>query len=203
MISVKQLAQFAPYCAADVLAPALSDAAAASGIDTVRRLANWLGQLYVESAGLTRFEENLSYSAARLHAVWPSRFPTVASAQPFAHNPRALADKVYGGRLGNSQPDDGWRYRGRGLIQITGCDNYCRYGDRLALDLTGEPDLAADPVNAARIAADYWSAHGLNESADIDNIEVITRAINGGLNGLSDRVDAVGRAKHILGLQQT
>lgn len=203
MITEAQLSQFAPGCDVEVMAPALSDAAGMSGIDTVRRLAHWLGQLYVESAGFVRFEENLNYSEERLHAVWPNRFPSLASAEPFAHNPQALADKVYGSRLGNTQPDDGWTYRGRGLIQITGRDNYHRFGDRLGIDLINHPDLAAQPICAARIAGDYWSAHGLNESADNDDIEVITRLINGGLTGLADRQKAVARAKSILGLQQT
>lgn len=201
MITPAQLAQLAPNCDADTLAPALSDAAGNFGIDTVRRLANWLGQLYVESGGFTRFEENLNYSAERLCAVWPIRFPTLAIAEPFAHNPSGLAEKVYWGRLGNVNPGDGSRFIGRGLIQITGRDNYQRYGALVMEPLVRQPDLAATPVIAAEIAGAYWSAHGLNESADIDNIEVITRAINGGLTGLQDRKAAVARAKSILGLQ--
>lgn len=202
VITVHQLAQFAPLCDAETLAPALSDAASVSGIDTIRRVANWLGQLYVESGGLTKFEENLNYSAERLCQVWPSRFPTPESATPFAHNLQGLANKVYGGRMGNIYQNDGWAYRGRGLIQITGRDNYHRYGVRLDMDLINNPSLAALPVNAAKIAADYWSAHGLNALADVDDIGGITRAINGGVGGLEDRRRAVVRAKNILGLQQ-
>lgn len=198
MISGAQLAQLAPHCDAATLAPALSEAAAKSGIDTARRLACWLGQLDVESGGFTRFVENLNYSSDRLRAVWPHRFPTNESTVGFAHVPEALANKVYGGRLGNTEPGDGYHFRGRGLIQITGRDNYARYGTRLGLDLIGNPELAAEPLTAARIAGAFWSAHGLNVAADADDIEAITRAVNGGLNGLAERQAATATAKHIL-----
>ena len=97
-----------------------------------RDLPNFLAQVLHESGMLQRLEEGLSYSAERLTQVWPRRFPTLSSAMPYARNPRALANRVYGGRIGNSAPDEGWRYRGRGLIQITGRDNYA-----LAEQLTG------------------------------------------------------------------
>ena len=203
MITIVQLAALAPDSDAEVLAPELSAAAGEFGIDTARRLAHWLGQLYVESGGFTRFVENLNYSAERLCAVWPARFATPAAAAIYAHNPQALAGKVYGNRLGNSQPGDGWAFRGRGLIQITGRDNYARFGQRLGLDLIGHPDLAAEPPAAARIAAAFWSVHGLNALADADDIEAITRAINGGLTGLDARKAAVAKAKTILGVRAT
>lgn len=193
-----QLAELAPLSAAETLAPALSDAAASSGIDTARRIAHWLGQLDVESGGFTRFEEALGYSAERLVQVWPKRFPNLIAATPYAHNPEKLAERTYGGRMGNTEPGDGWRFRGRGLLQLTGRDSYSRYGAILELDLIGHPDLAAQPVNACRIAGAYWSAHGLNDLADVDDIEGITRAINGGLTGLAERKAAVARAKSIL-----
>lgn len=99
------------------------------GIDTPARVAHFLAQVGVESGGLARVEENLSYSAERLMTVWPSRFKTLAAAQAYARNPEALANKVYGGRMGSTQPGDGWRYRGRGLKQLTGRNNYKEYAE--------------------------------------------------------------------------
>lgn len=99
--------------------------------------------------------ENLWYrTAARIRQVWPARFPTDASAEPFARNPRALANKVYGGRMGNVNPDDGWTYRGRGLVQLTGRDNYRRVGEALGIDLEHEPDRANDLPIAVAILID-------------------------------------------------
>jgi putative chitinase len=93
-------------------------------------------------------EENLNYSAKRLTQVWPSRFPTLAAATPYANNPQKLANKVYGGRMGNVGPDDGWRYRGRGFVQVTGKDNYSKYG------LADDPDSASHNEAAAHIIVD-------------------------------------------------
>lgn len=200
LISPAQLAHLAPDCDAEVVAPALSAAAEERQIDTARRLSHWLGQLVVESAGLSRMVENLSYSAERLCAVWPRRFPSIEAARPYARNPEALAAKVYGNRMGNTQPGDGYRFRGRGFTQITGRENFARYGQMIGVDLIGHPDLAADPVTAARLAAAYWWAHGLNALADADDIEAITRAINGGVTGLNERKAAVAKAKRLFGI---
>lgn len=112
-------------------------------------LAAILSEVYHETGGrMQPVVENLNYSAKRMTQVWPTRFPTVASAQPYAGNPRALANKVYGGRLGNTGPDDGWLYRGRGLAQITGRANYAKFG------LAGKPDAASDMATAIRILFD-------------------------------------------------
>ena len=102
--------------------------------------------------------------------------------------------------LGNTQPGDGPRYKGRGLIQLTGRANYKRYGDLLGLDLVGNPERAADPVISLAIACEYWKSNGLNAPADRDDIETITRRINGGLNGLEDRRACLQRAKAALGV---
>lgn len=197
-LSVEQLARFAPHCDAAVLAPALSAAAAEFDITTPLRLAHFLGQCSVESKGLTSFVENLNYSAPRLMEVWPSRFPTLASAEACAHNPDALAVRVYSGRMGNVTANDAADFIGRGIIQLTGRDNYRRYGQMVGLDLLKDPHQAGEPVIAPRIAAAFWSAHGLNTLADADDIAGITRAVNGGLTGLLDRSAAVKRAKATL-----
>jgi putative chitinase len=197
IITPARVRVFAPKCDAEVWAPALRSACVQFRILTPKRISHLLGQLHHESAGFTRVEENLSYRASRLCQVWPGRFPTLSDAEPYARNPEALAEKCYGGRMGNANPGDGYRYRGRGLIQLTGRANYARMGELLGLDLEDNPDLAAEPVNAARIAGAFWSSRKLNEKADRDDVTGITRAINGGAVGLVDRKLQVERAKGI------
>lgn len=196
LITAAQLAAFAPK-ALPGLAEALDAAAVEFGIATPKRLAHWLGQLHHESAGLTRLEENLRYSAARLTQVWPSRFPYLDAAKPFAMNPEALANKAYGGRMGNTQPGDGFKFRGRGLMQTTGRANYAAAAAATGLDLLRDPDLLKTPSGAARSAAVFWRDHGLSALADRDDVAGITRAINGGLIGLEERKAQVARAKAI------
>jgi putative chitinase len=113
----------------------------------------WLAYIFATAhhetgARFAPVEENLNYSAKRLTQVWPSRFPSIAAATPYANNPQKLANKVYGGRMGNVAPDDGWRYRGRGFVQITGRDNYAKYG------LADNPDAASQNAAAAHIIVD-------------------------------------------------
>lgn len=148
-------------------------------------LDDFLGQILHESDGLTVFAENLNYSAERLCQVWPARFPTLASAQPFARNPEALANKVYGGRMGNTEPGDGWRYRGRTPIQLTGRDNYAYVGDLMGLDLVGSPELL-DSYDLALQAAIHWWEDRIPDEM-IGDPERVTRRVNGGLVGLADR----------------
>jgi putative chitinase len=112
------LKKFASLCDSAKIAPALDAACTQYAINTARQLTHFLGHVYHESGGFVRLHENLDYRAERLMEVWPKRFPTLQSAAPYAHNPPALANSVYAGRLGNTAPDDGWRYCGRGFIQI-------------------------------------------------------------------------------------
>lgn len=167
-------------------------------IDSPLRIAHHLAQSAVETAGFTRLVENLNYSAERAHAVWPSRFPTVASALPFAHNPEALANKVYGGRYGNIHPGDGWKYRGRGTKQTTFLENYQALQDATGLNVIDDPDQLADPLKGLRAGCVYWQSRHCNELADADNLLAITESVNGGTNGLPDRKIALTRAKMIL-----
>lgn len=162
----------------------------------LQHLAAILAEAYHETGGAMQpVSENLNYSAKRLTEVWPSRFPTLAAAQPYANNPRKLANRVYGGRLGNAGPDDGWLYRGRGLAQITGKANYVKFG------LAGTPDKASEMATAIRILfdgmtdglfsgkklADYDSAEGYRYSA--------SRAIiNGDVKANGARIEKYGRA---------
>lgn len=170
----------------------------AYGITTPLRLAHFMAQTHVESCGYTRLVENLNYSARRLTQVWPSRFPTLASAQPYANNPQALANKVYGGRMGNVNPGDGWKHVGRSLKMITGLENYTKCAARTGLDLVNNPELAADPEHSVHIACDYWGSHCLNALADRDDVLAITKAINGGTIGLADRKAQLARAKALI-----
>jgi predicted chitinase/peptidoglycan hydrolase-like protein with peptidoglycan-binding domain len=169
------------------------------------RLCHFLGQIGNECGRLRIIEENMNYrSAARIRAVWPTRFPTLASAEPFVNNPEALADKVYGGRFDNG-PGDGWRYRGRGLVQITGRSNYREMGRKLGIPLEEKPELASEPKYALAIACETWVSKKLpgerdmNRLADINKIEALTYRINGGYTNLDDRRAAFEEAWEIWG----
>jgi len=200
VITPDRLKQLAPNIKPDVaaaIAAALEANRVTYGVTTAARVAHFLGQVCHESGGFTRFTENLNYSAERLCAVWPSRFPNVDAATPFARNPEALAEKVYSGRMGNVNPGDGAKYKGRGLIQLTGRANYTEAAKYTGLDLVNDPAQAADPAKSAIIALGYWKSRGLNEEADQDDIATITRKINGGLVGLSERRELVERAKRV------
>ncbi len=136
LITRAHLAVLAPHAAAHIVAAIVDHADEVLpryGLATTTRLPDFMAHILVESAYLTRTDENLSYTAERLHAVWPTRFPTVAGAEPFAHNPQALANKVYGGRMGNAGPDDGWLNRGQGLLQTTGHDNIARLAAQMKI----------------------------------------------------------------------
>lgn len=177
-----------------------ADAFALAQINTPLRLAHFLAQISHESNGGSVLEENLNYSAKRMTEVWPSRFPTIAAAQPFAHNPKALAIRTYGGRLGNrpAPSTDGHDFRGRGYIQLTGRDNYAKIGALCGLDLINHPDLANAPASALKVACGFWLRANCNPGADEDSIEIVTRKINGGLIGLSDRRAWLSKWKHQL-----
>lgn len=156
-------------------------------LDSALRAEHFLAQVLYETGGLRFIVENLNYSAQRLTEVWPGRFSSLVEAQPFAHNSRALANKTYGGRMGNINPNDGWRFIGRGLVQLTGRDNYSRIGRVLGQDFVAYPTAILDPENGLRVAGLYWSATDANAGADADDIERVTRAVNGGLIGLAER----------------
>ncbi len=195
LVTAAQLQIFAPRCDFLVMGPAINAACEEFEISTPRRLKHFLGQLHHESSGLTRLEEDLTYtSAARICEVWPKRFPTIDAALPFVRNPRALANKVYGGRLGNTGPDDGWRFRGGGLIMNTGLANYRDAGEAIGVDLVAQPELLRQPKIAALAAGAFWARKNLNELADQDNAEAVSLRVNGGRNGLPDRLRQTQRA---------
>ena len=148
-------------------------------------LDDFLGQILHESHGLSQFCENLNYSPERLCQVWPTRFRTLADARPYARNPEALANRVYGGRMGNVEPGDGWRFRGRAPIQITGRDNYAMVGDLMGQDLTVMPELLEQPRFALEACILWWEDR-IPDSA-LGDPEKVTKRVNGGLIGLADR----------------
>lgn len=175
-----------PLARAQLWAEPLTVALIGAQIDTRLRVCAFLAQIGHESNGLQFLEENLNYSADGLLKTWPSRF-TAGSAADAARNPEKIANIVYANRMGNSTPGDGWKYRGRGPIQITGKSNYLSCGKALGVDLLANPDLIKQPGYAARSAAWFWESNGLNALADADRFTDITRKINGGTNGLEDR----------------
>ena len=158
---------------------------------------DFLGQILHESAMLTRIEENLNYtSAARICAVWPSRFKTTDDAEQFVRNPIGLANRVYGFRMGNEEPGDGWRYRGRGLLQVTGRDNYRALGRVLGMPLEKDPDLLTRPDLALRASVAWWE--GNIPDGVVGDIQRVTRRVNGGTVGLEHRAALSAKAKDAL-----
>ena len=162
------------------------------------RLQYFLAQLGHESNGLTHKEENLNYSATRLMEIWPNRFPTLAIAQKYDRDPEKLANFVYGGRMGNVDPGDGYKYRGRGYIQLTGRETYREIGKVAGLDLESSPELAAKPENAIRIACAFWTWKKINPSCDVGDFTAVTKRINGGTNGLSDRLEWLSKVQAVV-----
>ena len=168
-------------------------------IGTPKRQAAFIGQCAVESANFTRLQENLNYSAQRLTQVWFSRFPNVSMAEPYAHNPEKLANFVYAGRMGNLQDGDGWQFHGRGLIQLTGRENYANCGSGIGVDIIDNPDLLLTPKYAALSAGWFWNKKGLNALADTQEYGTMTRRINGGLTGLEERIAKITKTLQVLG----
>jgi putative chitinase len=168
-------------------------------ISTPKRQAAFIGQCAVESANFTRLQENLNYSAQRLTQVWPSRFPNISMAEPYANNPEKLANFVYAGRMGNLQDGDGWKFHGRGLIQLTGRENYANCGSSIGVDIIDNPDLLLTPQYAVLSAGWYWNKHGLNLLADSQEYGAMTRRINGGTTGLDERIAKITKALQVLG----
>ena len=170
-------------------------------LSTPLRQAAFIGQCQHESNNFKTLEENLHYSAHGLMATWPSRFTSELVAEQYANNPEKIANKVYGGRMGNGPEDtgDGWKYHGRGLIQLTGKENYDHCGEGIGVDLIGQPGLLAQPNYAALSAGWFWNKKGLNSLADANDIETMTKRINGGLIGLDDRKAKIAKALSVLG----
>jgi predicted chitinase len=139
-----------------------------------------------ESGGFKAKEENLNYSAKRLQEVFPKYYKTPEDARGDAGNPEAIANKVYGGRMGNTEAGDGYKYRGRGNLQLTGKDQYAEMGKKLGVDLVNNPDLAMDPKYSAQIAVQHWKSSGADKAAQAGDMTRARKLTNGGINGLAD-----------------
>ena len=170
-------------------------------INTKLRLCHFLAQILHESGNLKYKSENLNYSAKALRSVFPKYFKTDEIANQYARKPEKIANRVYANRMGNGDEasGDGWLRRGRGLIQLTGTDNYKACTKALNVDLMKNPDLIISNAEICiKTACWFWNSKKLNELADKDDIKIITKRINGGYNGIEDRESILKRAKSVL-----
>jgi len=177
----------------------LEDTFAKYDISTPQRQAAFIGQCAHESANFKVLQENLNYSAEGLMKTWPSRFPTKEIADQYARQPSKIAGKVYNGRMGNTSEEEAAQFLGRGLIQLTGKENYANCGNSIGVDLIGNPNLLTDPQYAALSAGWFWNKKGLNSLADSGDIDTMTKRINGGTHGLDDRKAKIAKAEQVLG----
>lgn len=182
------------------LAEVLNSAFDKYEINTVNRVAGFLAQCGHESNGFTVLKENLNYKAEGLNKIFHKYFPTVESAQPYAHNPEMIANKIYAGRMGNGdeQSGDGYKFRGRGAIQLTGRDNYTKFAQSLGMDLDACVADMETLDGALESAMWFWNTHGLNAICDADNIIAMTKRVNGGTIGLAERKAHYEKAKAML-----
>ena len=169
-------------------------------INTVPRVAAFLAQCAHESANFTALKENLNYTAASLTRVWPTRFP-VGIAEQYAHNQEKIANRAYCDRMGNGPEasGDGWRYAGKGLIQLTGRDNYSRFAESIQTPVEEVAEYLQTFEGAVQSAAWFWESNNLNQWADAGDILTLTKRINGGTIGLEERTRHYQHACHVLG----
>ena len=171
-------------------------------IDTPHRVAAFMAQCGHESGGFTLMQENLNYSAKGLVGTFKKYFPTEADAKPYERKPQMIANRVYANRMGNGDEasGEGWYFRGRGIIQITGKNNYTKCSQSLFESnvLVENPDLLLESEYAIHSACWFWSAARLNELSDIGDIKTMTKRINGGFIGLEDRINHYNHAIEIL-----
>jgi putative chitinase len=204
--SFKRLSDFVgPYASkfnADML-PGLNQVLTQYGINkNPKRFTHFMAQLAHESGHFSRLEENLKYSGDRLWELFRKHFKDEAEAQTFSKQAEKIANRIYCNRMGNGDEasGDGWKYRGRGFIQLTGRNNYREIGQKIGVDLETMPDVVATDVSVAlKVACAYWDSRALNTFADADDLRAITKKINGGYIGLDDRQKLLDRAKAIWG----
>jgi putative chitinase len=167
-------------------------------INTPKRQACFIGQTMHESGGYKFLRENLNYSAKALMNTWPSRFPDIDTAEKYERQPEKIANKVYSGRMGNTEDGDGAKFIGRGLIQLTGKDNYKAFGDAIGEDLVSNPQLVEEPRYAALSAGWFFNKRNLNALADVMDVETMSKRINGGNIGMADRVAKINKVLNLL-----
>ena len=172
------------------------------GIDTPQRVAAFIAQAAHESGNFTALHENLNYRQETLRKVFPKYFPTDALAAQYAHQPEMIANRVYANRMGNGDETsgDGFRYCGRGLIQLTGKSNYQSFADSIETPLTEIPDFLQTFEGAVQSACWFWENNNLNQYADNNDILTMTKKINGGTIGLEDRQKHYAHALQVFGV---
>lgn len=185
---------------ADKLNHVFHDAGHPAGMYSLERRASFLAQLAHESAEFTAVVENLNYSSAALQKVFGKYFPTKELADAYARKPTKIASRVYANRMGNGDEasGEGYLFRGRGFLQLTGKSNYTRCGTYIGVDLVKNPDYLMTPVGAIDSALWFWGVNSLNRYADVDDIKGQTKVINGGYNGLDERIAFYEKAKKVL-----
>jgi putative chitinase len=181
-------------------ADALNETFARFNILSPVQQASFIGQCGHECGNFKVLEENLNYRAETLMKLWAKRFPTIEIANEYARNPKKIANKVYASRMGNRDESsgDGYRFRGRGCIQLTGHANYFHAGKACDEDFVMNPDLVATPKYAAMTAGWFWNTHKLNQYADARDFATMTKKINGGTIGLNDRIKHINHALEVL-----
>lgn len=191
-ISRDQLERMIPGIDPDVWLDKMNDILERYKINNEKRIASFMANCAHESGNFNILEENLNYSAQGLMRSWPARFPTMEIATKYARNPKKIANRAYADRMGNGPEStgEGWKYRGRGLIQLTGKINYrtCSYDLFQDETLVDSPDLLLEPEYALHSACWFWDKNNINLPADREDHKKVCRIINGGLNGLEDRI---------------
>ena len=169
-------------------------------INTPERVDGFIAQCAHESGGFKRLKENLNYKWESLRRVFPKYFPTDDVAQEYAHKPEQIANRIYGSRMGNGDESsgDGFRYCGRGLIQLTGRNNYTKFAESIGMAVEEVPTLLETYDGAVKSACWFWSSNNLNQWADVGDILTMTKRINGGTIGLEDRIKHYNHAMEVL-----
>lgn len=169
-------------------------------IDTTLRIAAFVAQCAHESANFKILRENLNYRAESLMRTWPRHFPNIDIANQYARQPEKIANRAYANRMGNGPEEsgDGWKFSGKGLIQLTGKNNYQLFADSIGMDLNDLPDYLLTFDGATQSACWFWQTNKLNQWADAGDIKTLTKRINGGDLGLEDRIKHYNHALHVL-----